>query len=56
MKYKKEILTRTDSQRLKVEYVIKHIESGTISPTDAIQVLKDSLRILKSVEDLIEAE
>jgi hypothetical protein len=56
MKYKTEILTRVDGLKNQMDYLLRQVENGTANGPEAVKTLKELLKRIDSIEQLIEAE
>lgn len=56
MKYKTQILTKIDSIENALDFVVRNLDSQSISAQETVTTLKNQLKQLQSVKDLTEAE
>jgi hypothetical protein len=56
MKYKIQILTKLNALETKLDYVLRNLNSSTISANETVDQLKQQLKQVNSIKDLIEAE
>lgn len=56
MRYKQQILTKINALETKLDYVVRNLNTSTISAQETVNQLKQQLRQLQSVRELIEAE
>lgn len=56
MRYKQQIQNKTESAHTLINSVIRGIEQKSVSPQDAINALKSSLKLISQVDGLINQE
>jgi hypothetical protein len=56
MKYKKQILTKLNALEASLDYILRNLNSSTITAEDTVSTIMQQMKQLESVKELVEAE